>query len=179
MPRPEPTAEIHGYSSPDASPTPWSTGLSTVKQSELFWISTVRPDGRPHVTPLITVWHDDAIWFSTGAEERKARNLAKNPNCVLTTGTNELAVGFDVTLEGPAERIEDAATLEPVVAAYATKYGTDLWDFRAVEGGFVHADPSTSDEPEIHSLVFRVRPSRGMGFRHGEVFSQTTWDFAD
>lgn len=179
MPRPEPTAEIHGYSSPDASPTPWSTGLAAVTQAELFWISTVRPDGRPHVTPLIAVWHDDALWFSTGAEERKAKNLAKNPLCVLTTGNNELAVGFDVTIEGRAERIDDVATLEPVAATYATKYGTDVWHFRAVEGGFVHADSKTSDLPEVHSLVFRVPPSRGLGFRHGEVFSQTTWDFAD
>jgi hypothetical protein len=179
MPRPEPTAEIHGYSSPDASPTPWSTGLSAVRRAEVFWISSVRPDGRPHVTPLIAVWHDDAIWFSTGAEERKARNLAENRHCVLTTGSNELAAGLDVTLEGPAERVDDVPTLAPVAAAFAAKYGTGVWDFRPVDGGFALASPVDGTLTDHRALVFRVRPTRAMGFRHGESFSQTTWDFAD
>jgi hypothetical protein len=52
--------------------------------------STVRPDGRPHVTPLIAVWHAGALWFATGPEERKARNLAENPSCVLTPGRSDL-----------------------------------------------------------------------------------------
>lgn len=176
-PTTEPTAEIHGYSSPDAAPTAWAVGRDLVRDAELFWISTVRPDGRPHVTPLIGVWHDDALWFSTGDEERKAKNLAANPNCILTTGHNFLSEGLDVTLEGPAEQITDQATLAPVAAVYAEKYGTDIWDFQAIEGGFVHANPATSDAPQVESLVFRVRPVRGLGFRHGDVFSQTTWDF--
>ena len=58
-------AEIHGFSEPDATPTPWTAGREHVLGAETFWLSTVRPDGRPHVTPLIAVWHDDAIWFST------------------------------------------------------------------------------------------------------------------
>ncbi|MBV8195355.1 MAG: pyridoxamine 5'-phosphate oxidase family protein, partial [Candidatus Dormibacteraeota bacterium] len=47
------TAEIHGFSEPDAVPTPWSVGRELVIGSDTFWQSTVRPDGRPHVTPLI------------------------------------------------------------------------------------------------------------------------------
>ncbi|MEV4420003.1 pyridoxamine 5'-phosphate oxidase family protein [Patulibacter sp. NPDC049589] len=174
----EPTGEIHGYSHADASPTPWPTARDLVRDAELFWISTVRPDGRPHVTPLIAVWHDDAIWFSTGAEERKARNLAANPACILTTGTSSLADGLDVILEGTAEQITDVPTLTPVAAAYGAKYGTDVWAFRAVEGGFAHASPVNDDLVDIDSLVFRVRPDRGLGFFHGDQFSQTTWQFA-
>jgi hypothetical protein len=41
-----------------------------------FWLSTARPDGRPHVTPFIAVWLDEALWFCTGADELKAKNLA-------------------------------------------------------------------------------------------------------
>jgi nitroimidazol reductase NimA-like FMN-containing flavoprotein (pyridoxamine 5'-phosphate oxidase superfamily) len=75
----EVTAEIHGFSEPGATPMPWQTALEQVSAADTFWISTVRPDGRPDVTPLIAVWHDDAIWFTTGPGERKARNLSDNP----------------------------------------------------------------------------------------------------
>jgi hypothetical protein len=55
-----------------ATPTPLEMGRDEVAGAATFWISTVRPDGRPHVAALIAVWHDDAICFTTGPEERKA-----------------------------------------------------------------------------------------------------------
>jgi len=166
------TAEIHGYSHPDASPTPWEVGREQVVRAGTFWISTVRPDGRPHVTPLIGVWHDDAIWFTTGPEERKARNLARNPACVLTTGRSDLGEGgLDVVLEGVAEQVTDDAALRPVAGAFAAKYGTDTWHFVVCDGAFAHRDL------DGRALVFRVRPVRGLGFRKGRISSQTTWRF--
>jgi hypothetical protein len=78
-------------------------GREQVASADTFWISTVRPDGRPHVTPLIAVWHNVAAWFTTGPEERKARNLSHNAACILTTGRSELSEGgLDVVLEGAA-----------------------------------------------------------------------------
>jgi general stress protein 26 len=165
------TAEIHGFSQPDATPTPWAEGLEQVVEADTFWISTVRPDGRPHVTPLIAVWHDDAIWFTTGADERKAKNLAANANCVLTTGHSDLFVGgLDVVLEGAAEHVTDDAELQPIADAFAAKYGTDTWHFTVRDGAFSH--------DAGRAIVFRVRPVRGLGFRKGEEFSQTTWRWA-
>jgi hypothetical protein len=126
------TAEIHGFSEPDATPTPSTVGLEHLRAADTFWLSTVRPDGRPHVTPLIAVWHADALWFATGPEERKARNLADNPSCVLTTGRSDLADGgLDIVLEGHAEQVTDDAELEPVAAAFSAKYPTGPWDFVA------------------------------------------------
>lgn len=177
MPRPAPTAEIHGYSSPDAEPVPWATAVDTIRAAEVFFVSTVRPDGRPHATPLVAVWHDDALWFSTGDEERKARNLAQNPACLLSTGRGLLAEGLDIVVEGVADQVVAQAELEPVAAAYAAKYGTDVWDFRAVEGGFALPDPVAGRGIRIRSLVFRVRPTRVLGFGHGAVYSQTTWEW--
>jgi hypothetical protein len=166
------TAEIHGFSHPDATPTPWATGLEEVVAAETFWLSTVRSGGRPHVTPLIAVWYGDAIWFSTGAEERKARNLAENPSCILTTGRSDLAAGaLDVVLEGEAEQVTDDGELKPIAEAFATKYGTEVWHFVVRNGTFSHRDGGG------HALVFRVRPVRGLGFRKGDLFSQTTWRF--
>jgi hypothetical protein len=166
------TAEIHGYSHPDATPTPWEVGREQVAGADTFWISTVRPDGRPHVTPLIAVWHDEAIWFTTGPEERKARNLSHNAACILTTGRSDLSDGgLDVVLEGAAEQVTDDADLQPVADAFATKYGTDIWHFVVRDGGFAHHDAGG------RALVFRVRPVRGLGFCKGATSSQTTWRF--
>lgn len=97
----------------------------------------MRPDGRPHVTPLIGVWVDGALHIVTGPTERKARNLAANPHTTVTTGTNALDTGLDVVVEGEAERLTDAGPLQRVADAYVAKYGED-WQFTVKDGGFVH-----------------------------------------
>jgi hypothetical protein len=162
--------EIHGFSEPDSTPTPWTAGIAQLRAADTFWLSTVRPDGRPHVTPLIAVWHAEALWFATGPEERKARNLAENPACVLTTGRSDLIEGaLDVVLEGHAEQVTNDAELEPVATAFAVKYPAGPWDFVVRDGGFSDRDAAG------RAIVFRVRPARGLGFVKGDRFSQTTW----
>src|SRR3954470_13334556 len=91
------------FSSPEATAMPWSQGRTVLQDAEIYWLTTVRPDGRPHVTPLIAIWLDEALYFSTGAQERKGRNLAHSPHCVLTTGNNTISQGLDVVIEGEAE----------------------------------------------------------------------------
>lgn len=71
----------------------------------------MRPDGRPHVTPLNSVWFEHAAYFCTGPTERKAKNLATNASCILTTGTNAFDHGLDVVLEADATRVRDAGQL--------------------------------------------------------------------
>jgi nitroimidazol reductase NimA-like FMN-containing flavoprotein (pyridoxamine 5'-phosphate oxidase superfamily) len=61
----EPATELSPFSSEDAGPTAWKRGRRELKDAELYWLSTVRPDGRPHVTPLLGVWLDGALYFCT------------------------------------------------------------------------------------------------------------------
>src|SRR5215217_7167056 len=92
-----PVAELDpGFSSPDATASPWLVAREILEQAEVYWLTTVRPDGRPHVTPLIASWLGDALYFCTGPDERKAKNLAENSRCVITTGSNTLSEGLDV-----------------------------------------------------------------------------------
>jgi hypothetical protein len=72
-----------------------------LEAAELFWISTVRADGP--TSPLVAVWLDGAIHFSTGGTEQKAINLKSNPHVVLITG-NRWDGGLDVVVEGDAVR---------------------------------------------------------------------------
>ena len=156
------------FSSPEAAPRPWTEALARLENAEIFWLSTVRPDGRPHVTPLIAVWLAEALWFCTGAYERKAKNLAHNPRCVLTTGCNILGEGLDVIVEGDAVNVRDDAQLRRVADAYRAKYGSD-WAFTVRDGAF-HLQGNTA-------LVFKVAPSTAFSFGKGGPFSQTRYRF--
>jgi hypothetical protein len=167
-----PVAELHaGFSSKGATPTAWAEGRRHIDEAEVFWLSTVRPDGRPHVTPLLAVWHDDAMYFCTGPDERKAKNLKQNLHCVLTTGRNGLD-GLDVVVEGHAAEVSDGAELGQVANAYEAKYGAH---FTAPEGTW----SGLSDAIRAgKALVYRVTPTTILGFAKGEQFSQTRWRFA-
>ena len=163
-----PQTEIDArFSLPGSTPTEWAEGQRRIEEAELFWLSTVRPDGRPHVTPVIAVWLDGASYFCTGPDERKAKNLAANPRCILTTGSNELDEGLDVVIEGEVERVSDDGRLSQIAEAYEAKYGSE-WHFD-VRDGFFHSEGG-------EALVFEVAPETVFGFRKGE-YSQTRWRF--
>ncbi|MGW2561829.1 pyridoxamine 5'-phosphate oxidase family protein [Streptomyces sp. NPDC001514] len=166
----EPQTELDPrYSSPDATATPWSDAVALLEKAEVFWLSTVRPDGRPHVTPLLCPWLDGALYFTTGEDERKARNLAANPHVVLTTGTNASGGGCDLVVEGEAVRISDEKRLARLAEAWAAKYGPD-WRFEVRDEAF-HSQAGG------RALVFEVTPRTAFGFGKGETFSQTRWRF--
>ncbi|OIJ67159.1 pyridoxamine 5'-phosphate oxidase family protein [Streptomyces mangrovisoli] len=171
MPEPVPETRLDArYSDPAAVAVPWARARELLAAAELFWISTVRPDGRPHVTPLPAVWADGALHFCTGAEERKALNLAANPRVVLTTGRNTWDEGYDVVVEGEAARVTDDGRLRVLAAAWEEKYGP-AWRFDVVNGVFRHGGGD--------ALVFSVAPRTVFGFGKGEPFSQTRWRFGE
>jgi PPOX class probable F420-dependent enzyme len=162
------TTLVREFSAPNARPTPWEEARDRLEAAELYWITTVRADGRPHVTPLIGVWWDGALHFCTGGHEQKARNIEANPRVILTTGSNEWNRGLDVVLEGEARRLQDEDPLRRVAEAYVAKYGEE-WRFDVRDGAFVHSEDRVA-------LVFRVEPEKVLGFRKGD-FAQTRWRF--
>lgn len=165
------TALDAAFSDDEAVATSWSEARRELETAEIFWLTTVRPGGRPHVTPLIAVWRDDAMYFVTGPEERKARNLAANAHCVLTTGRNALGEGLDLVVEGEAVRVRDGGALERVAAAYEAKYGPV---FTSPEGTF-HGLADTIRGGD--ALVYEVAPAKVLGFAKGKPFGQTRWTF--
>ena len=101
------TALDQRYSGAEAVAVSWDQTRSVLESAELFWVSTVRDDGRPHVTPVVAVWTGGTLCFTTGAEEQKYANLRANPHVVLTTGCNRWDQGLDVVVEGDAVRVTD------------------------------------------------------------------------
>ena len=125
----EPVTQLdERFSEPDAQPTPWANAKTELEAAQLSWITTVRTDGRPHVTPLVTVWRDDTLYFTTGATEQKGPNLFSNPHVVVTTGCNRWDDGTDVVVEGDAVRVTDSGLLEQLAAAWRGKWDGS-WQF--------------------------------------------------
>jgi nitroimidazol reductase NimA-like FMN-containing flavoprotein (pyridoxamine 5'-phosphate oxidase superfamily) len=156
------------FSNPDAEATPWADALRVLEQAELYWLTTVRTDGRPHVTPLIGVLADEVLHFCTGLEEQKGRNLEHNDRVAVTTGNNAWAKGLDVVVEGRAVRIGDDDELRRLAKAWEAKYGSE-WHWDVAEGMFRHADGGGAG-------VFRIEPAKVLAFAK-DPHGQTTYRF--
>jgi general stress protein 26 len=159
------------YSDADASATTWEETRRILQAAELSWISTVRADGRPHVTPLVAVWVDGALYFHTGAEEQKFANLRANPNVVLTTGCNRWDEGIDVVVEGKAVHVTDEKVLARVAGAFAAKWD-GRWQLTVRDGRF--RNQNANDWP---SEVFAVEPARVFAHAKGGPRGATTHRF--
>ncbi len=156
------------FSDPGVEPTSWDEARAALEAAELSWISTVRADGRPHVSPLVAVWSAGALHFTAGPEEQKAVNLRTNPQVVVTTGCNTWDAGLDVVVEGEAVRVTDEAVLRRLAAAWTTRWD-GRWRFEARDGGFHHDEGGAS-------LVFAIAPTKVLSFTKG-TFRQTTHRF--
>jgi nitroimidazol reductase NimA-like FMN-containing flavoprotein (pyridoxamine 5'-phosphate oxidase superfamily) len=135
---------------------PWSWAVERLSKAHNYFIATTRKDGRPHVMPVWGVWLDEAFYFSTGKQSRKARNLADNPQCVICPENAEESV----ILEGIGEEISDAALYEKFAGAYEAKYHWNMEGF---------AEP-----------LYAVRPTVVFAFiETGDQFSSTAtrWTF--
>jgi general stress protein 26 len=164
------------FSQPDVAATSWEAAVEVLETAELFWLTTVRADGRPHVTPLVAVWLDDALHFSTGVDEQKEHNLRSNQHVVLTTGCNSWDRGLDVVVEGSAALTTDEASLRRLADGWRTKWD-GRWDY-AVRDGKLRAvdDEPGATEEERSPLVFTVVPRKVLAFGKG-AFTHTTHRF--
>ena len=117
-----------------------------------FWLATIDPDGRPHVTGIGAEWAHGAFWFETGRTTRKGRNLARDPRCTMSLSTDE----FDLVVDGTAARFTDPAT----VAKLATVWADGGWPCEVDESGVnltaAFSAPSAGSPPWA---VYRVTPT--------------------
>ncbi|HEU5013036.1 MAG TPA: pyridoxamine 5'-phosphate oxidase family protein [Roseiflexaceae bacterium] len=136
-----------GYISPEAQGAlmPWSSAREHWEWARVYWICTVRPNGRPHVSPVWGVWVDDVLYFDGSPETRRMRNIAANPHIAVHLDSDS-AGNEAFTAEGIAHAVQrpDRALAERIAAAYRAKYAADgyapepgQWD----EGGLYAMQP--------------------------------------
>lgn len=163
-----PTTELDPrYGDEGVAPTPWPDVERLLTAAELYWLTTIRPSGGPHQTPLIGVYHGGALHFCTGPDEAKAQHLARTPKVVMSTGVNTLHAGTDVVVEGEAVRVTDDAELTALARAWEDKYGAE-WHFDAHDGAFHHGAGAAH--------VFRIVADRAYAFGK-DPYSHTRYRF--
>jgi nitroimidazol reductase NimA-like FMN-containing flavoprotein (pyridoxamine 5'-phosphate oxidase superfamily) len=172
MSSPVTTVDVR-FSDRGAAPTPWDDTRAVLESAELFWLTTVRADGRPHVTPLVAVWFDDALYFCVGSDEQKAVNLRHNDRVALTTGCNAWDKGLDVVVEGISTRETSAETLALVAEVWSHKWD-GRWQYAVGADSFHHRDGDEVMAEDIY--VFRVTPRKVFAFSKG-AFSHTRHQF--
>jgi general stress protein 26 len=169
MLRPETTLDPR-YSSSDAVPSTWDEAVAAFEAAELFWLTTNRADGRPHATPVVAVWLDDALHFTTGSREQKARNLHANRRVLLSTGRLDWQAGVDLVVEGDAIAQTDQQVLGRLADVWRGKWD-GRWQYEARDGSFFHPD-------DFEVLVYSVHPITVLAFSEG-AFAHTTHRFPE
>lgn len=101
-----------------------------LEQAPVYWMATVRPDGRPHVVPRWGVWLEGGLYYDGAPETRHVRNLLHDPHCVLHLESGTEAV----ILEGRA--------------APAAAPGRELGGRLAAELGRKYGEAGYTPEPD-------------------------------
>ena len=130
-------------------PIPWSRAVEQLEAaaatphaeeqaSPTTWLTTTRPDGRPHAAAVGALWADGRFYFTSGAGTRKSRNLAENPVCVISVSLPNL----DLVVEGTAAIVTDDTTLQHLAELYAAQgwtpevsHGAFIAEFSAPSAG--------------------------------------------
>jgi nitroimidazol reductase NimA-like FMN-containing flavoprotein (pyridoxamine 5'-phosphate oxidase superfamily) len=165
------------YGHASAAAPPWDEIERLLADAQLYWIITVRTDGRPHAVPVVGVWRDEAFAFCTGPEEQKQRNLDGNPHVAVTTGStgaNGWDTGKDVVVEGTAVRVSDGESLRALAEAWFDKYGED-WKYQVRDQEFVELS-DVGGAGSGGAWVYRVAPAKVIVF--GDAHGQTTYRFS-
>ncbi|MFI6046533.1 pyridoxamine 5'-phosphate oxidase family protein [Nocardia sp. NPDC051321] len=135
-----------------------------------YWLTTINPDGSPHMTALGALWLDGAFWFTTGARSRKGRNLARDPRCAISIAVHD----FDLTVNGTAAQVTDPKA----VAEIAARYAADGWPAKVDDTGQAltaeYSAPSAGPPP-WH--VYRITASTAMALGTVEPGGATRWRF--
>ncbi|MET8874699.1 pyridoxamine 5'-phosphate oxidase family protein [Nocardia sp. NPDC004604] len=134
------------------------------------WLTTINPDGSPHVTAVGALWVEGTFWFVTGARTRKGRNLARDPRCSVSVSTRE----FDLVLDGTATQVTDTT----LVADMAQRYVGAGWPARVDDTGraltAAYSAPSAGPPP-WH--VYRVTARTATALSTVEPGGATRWRF--
>lgn len=139
-------------------PVPWADARKRMDELPWYWLTTIRPDGRPHVRPVLAVWFGEVMYFISNETSRKARNIASNSHCVMTAASVTLPA-LDVVIEGDASMVSSETKLQRI-ADHVKKMGWPI----TVRDGRLDAEgwaPTAGPPPYA---VFEVTPDVAFGF---------------
>jgi hypothetical protein len=159
-------ADLYGL-----EPIPWSRALAALEAADpdaRSFLSTTRPDGRPHSAGIGALWDGGKVYVVSGAGTRKSRNLAANPACAVSMALKDI----DLVIEGSAERVTDDATLRRL----AKRYGDQGWPARVEDGAFTYDYSAPSAGPPPWDL-YEITPTTIFAVLSAEPGGATRWRF--
>jgi len=160
--------DIYGH-----APIPWSRAERQLEASfgsmeTHFFLSTVRPDGRPHVAGIGALWVDGKFYIVSGPGTRKSRNLAERADCVISVDLPDL----DLVVEGTARKVTD----EPTLQRLAKLYGSQGWPVTVNDGAFTGPYSAPSAGPPPWDL-YEFTPVTAFGVATAEPHGAMRWRF--
>ncbi len=136
------------------------------------WLTTLNPDGTPHVTAVGALWDRATFWFQTADKTQKARNIARDPRCAVSVTLE----GFDVVVEGTAEKVTNPNDVARIAEIYATRGG---WPATPDESGTGITAPFNA--PGLGPppwFIYRVEPRAATSvLAAGDEGGSTRWKF--
>ena len=102
----------------------WDWAVERLEVARNYWVATAARDGTPHLAAVWGVWLGGALYFSTGGQSVKARNLTASARCSVAPEN----AAQSLVVQGVAERVGDTAAVEFVRRAYIEKYGEGFPD---------------------------------------------------
>jgi PPOX class probable F420-dependent enzyme len=129
-----------------------SNAEEALRRDSVVWLSSVRPDGRPHLVPVWFHWDGERIVAFSKPSARKVGNLRDQPFVMLAVGTP--GPDFQVELiEATAELPETPAT-DIMPTGFGAKYRELLR----------RAGLSVQRFAEVYSQPIVLRPTRFLGY---------------
>jgi PPOX class probable F420-dependent enzyme len=113
---------VYGIHAGEEGLLDWSWAEERLLAARNYWVTTVRPDGRPHSMPVWGLWHEGAFYFSSAPDSRKAKNLAANPAVTVNLESGDEVV----VVEGMADYESDRDLLWTLGEDYSRKYSFDV-----------------------------------------------------
>ncbi len=135
----------------------------------VVWMSSVRPDGTPHLVPIWFSWDGETVLIASKPHARKVANVRANPHVMLALG--EPDDDFDVgLLDGVAEVLDEPAA-EVLPASHLRKYRDQMASIGLDREEFL----------ATYSLVIRITPTRFLPWhgRTSPASSRSDWTRAD
>jgi PPOX class probable F420-dependent enzyme len=131
---------------------PRASIVAALERDEVIWLSSIRPDGRPHLVPVWFVWNDDSIVVFSKPGAQKVRNLRRDPRAMVAIG--EATAGFDIELIEAEADVAPGSSDETARERFATKY----------EAALRRAASTVEEFATVYSQSIRLRPTRWLGW---------------
>jgi len=153
--------------------------LANPEHQRTSWLATTRPDGRPHLMPVIAFWIDGAMHVVAGEGTRKARNIAADGRCVIATTSTTLP-SLDIVVEGRADAVTDDDAVRHIADVLSANWPLE------VRGNKVYGPHAPTAGPPPYT-IFRIVPSRVFGlpgmtgmdqFDPADLPKPTRWEFS-